>query len=280
LGGIGIIIGFGLVIYQQIQNENDRNRTIGHIDDMNQRYQWNLESFEAQLNIEFKVPRTTVQLGRKTYVWAAREVLGPDVLKYLKWRIEHPEYVSPSPQEVVSKIGDAFRKYLSPGALLIQDKFPQSWTAEQFRIGYNILKLPNMLNTDHHEYLANFAAIQKHLAEQNGNDYKMQIMKIYTHKKAAQKRELIHKTEQNIAFSDVVATQIIEAHVEKGSDFQVYQTSAEAFDAIATMELPRYEIESHLDSLMQMINTCIGDFVPLPVLATQPLPVLETYEIS
>ena len=93
----------------------------------------------------------------------------------------------------------------------------------------------------------------------------MEIFEIYnTHQKAAPPREVIHKTEQCIPWSDVIATQIIEQHVENGALFEVYQTSGEALDAFATMEMPRYEIEEHMDSLMRFVNTCIFDFVPIP----------------
>jgi hypothetical protein len=255
---LGIVLGFGFVIWEQIQVADERNRVIALVDDRDQLYRWSLDDFERSLGTKITVPVIRTKLGdrwqARTFTWSAYDCFGPSVLKYLKWRQDNPEVIKPPVSDVVDQIGVLYRKLLTPGALLPQDWFPQSYTKQQYKLGME-LKL-NQINTDEHKYMDNMAQMQQHLATVNADAYSEGIKDIINQHKVKAKPVQRIPQHMELAWSDVVATGIL-SNVTEDSLFELFDNQQEAKDAVAQMSMSTHVIEQHLNSLQRFISTKI-----------------------
>jgi hypothetical protein len=261
-GAIGIVLGVGMVVYQEIKISNERNRVIGLVDDSNQVFKWRLGDLETKLGVKITVSALNTDMGtiwsRRTFRWSERDVLSESVLSYLDWRLENPGVISPSIERGAEQVSDLYLKYLSVGGLFVQDWFPQEYTPDQYAL---CTKLGlNTLNNDEHQYLKNFAAMKEYKAKQNGAVFEGAIRRlIKTHK--------LRPTESAYQ-SDFLAAVIVAKHVQAvptwsllpgksvtaGVSFSMKASQEDAMDAMASMHMPVWDIKEHIDCMRRFSN--------------------------
>jgi hypothetical protein len=270
-GVVGVVLGVGLVVYQKILLANARNRVIGLIDDANQSFKWRLEDLETKLGAKIDVPVMTTVLGtvwnRKTFRWSAKDVLSESVLSYMRWRLDNPGIVEPSVQAGASVVSQLYLEHLSIGALIVYDWWPQEYTPEQYGL-CSKLGL-NTINGDEKLYLQNYATMRTAKVQEHGAAFEAGIRDfLKTHR--------LRPTETASA-SDILAATLVANHVQSvptwsllpgrsvkaGASFQAFASEKEAMDHVASMSVPVWDIQAHIEC-MRRFSTRVIDTMELP----------------